>query len=253
MNTANWHQRFLQQAGWTKSARHYCLEQIQLPSQSKILEIGSGTGAVLAEFSRLGTLFGVDIDRQALTYSKSSTPNLFLNQSDGYALPFVSHQFDLSFCHYLLLWVKDPLNLLREMIRATKPGGWICCFAEPDYDSRIDHPTTLSSLGKFQNLSLKKQGVSLNTGRYLTEWLSALNLTNIQSGVLGGHWVATSFDENQWKMEWEMIFHDLQAELDPQTLYDYKIKDLQSSKNSSRVLFIPTFYAWGQVPDLSRG
>ena len=37
--------------------------------------------------------------------------------------PFTNASFDLTFCHYLLLWLKDPLSAIKEMKRVTRPGG----------------------------------------------------------------------------------------------------------------------------------
>ncbi len=245
MNPSDWHQRFKQQAGWSNSARQYCFSQINLPEQAKILEVGSGTGAIISEFSTPKKIFGIDLNQEYLSYSKHTIPSLNPTLGDGNILPFPDNSFDLVFCHYLLLWLPQPLAVLKEMFRVAKPGSWLACFAEPDYLARIDHPQALQELGNLQNQSLQSQGVCLDTGRQLTQWLSALNLTGIQSGILGGHW-QQKFSEEEWALEWEMLNHDLQTNTNPVALTAFKNQDRQAAQSGSRVLFIPTFYAWGQ-------
>ena len=77
--------------------------------------------------------------------------------------------FDITFCHFLLLWVRDPLQALREMKRVTRPGGSILALAEPDYDHRIDKPDELAPLGRWQAESLQRQGADPGLGGHLAE------------------------------------------------------------------------------------
>jgi ubiquinone/menaquinone biosynthesis C-methylase UbiE len=44
----NWHNRFLQQAGWTRDLRTYLFAQAGIERARRVLEVGCGTGAVLA-------------------------------------------------------------------------------------------------------------------------------------------------------------------------------------------------------------
>ncbi len=244
MILSEWHQRFLQQARWTYAARSFCRSQINLPPTAYILEVGCGSGAVLSEFDESYTAFGIDIDLPSLDYAKSISKNFLLTTADGYQLPFPPGTFDLVFCHYLLLWLSDPFTLIREMQRVTRHGGWLCLFAEPDYAARLDFPSPLDQLGQAQNQSLQDQGVCLTTGRSLTSWLSQVGLESVQSGILGGHW-SNTLNDHTWLLEWQTIAHDLETQLDPQTLQNYRDLDQQAYQQGQRVLFIPTFYAWG--------
>ena len=200
---------------------------------------------MLSEFTAEHFCLGLDIDFNSLTFAKQNSQDLGLLQGDGYQLPIQSNTFDLSFCHYLLLWLKKPQLVIKGLLRVTKPGGWIGLFAEPDYQARLDAPPPLDQLGKHQNKSLQKQGVNLNTGRQLGHWLQAAGLTQIQSGLLGGHW-QSGFNQAQWALEWETIFHDLSDNLYEEAIKTYQNADKTAYKNGSRVLFIPTFYAWGR-------
>ena len=139
----DWHTRYLQQAGWTRDLRVYLFAKADAQSARRILEVGCGTGALLATIASSATLHGVDIDPHALAQCRVNAANAILTRGDGLALPYSNGSFDLVFCHYFLLWVNEPLQAVREMKRVTRPGGHVLALAEPDYFSRVDAPDEL--------------------------------------------------------------------------------------------------------------
>lgn len=241
-----WSSRYKQQATWTRETRNFILNQILLPQHSNILEVGCGSSAVLDEFTQLDhKTFGLDIDIQILIDSNQYLPKSKLINGDGLSLPFKDNFFDLSFCHYLLLWINDPIKILKEMSRVTKNSGWICCFAEPDYLSRIDFPSPFVELGQIQNTSLSNQGVNLSTGRNLPNWLMIAGLSNIHWGILGSH---QKVDNNTVDAlsEWETIQRDLKVIYPEEEILKYKVIEYNAQTQDIRILFIPTFYAYAQ-------
>ena len=164
-----------------------------------VLEVGCGTGAVLAglpEFTS-AALHGLDIDFTALQFAKTQTPAA-LTQGDAFHLPYPSASFDAVCCHYLLLWLADPVPALQEMRRVLRPGGSLLAFAEPDYGGRIDYPDELVVLGQWQSESLRGQGADPHAGRKLAGWLHAAGFDQVVSGVMGGEW---SSEFNQAEFE----------------------------------------------------
>ena len=141
----DWHARFRQQSGWTRELRAYLYQKAGLNKAERVLEVGCGTGAILVELATRKSLHihGLDIDPLRLAKAQSHTPALF-TCGDALALPYPGNAFDITFCHYLLLWVKDPLHALVEMKRVTCPGGYILAMAEPDYSQRVDKPESLA-------------------------------------------------------------------------------------------------------------
>jgi SAM-dependent methyltransferase len=240
-----WASRYKQQASWTRQTRNFIIQQLSLPKKADILEIGCGSYAVLNEFVKKDhNVFGIDIDHQILAFSKSRYPEIKVSTADGYTLPFTQDKFDLCYCHYFLLWMNDPVSILIEMMRVTKKTGWICCFAEPDYSSRIDAPPPLEKLGLIQNSSLEKQGVNLSTGRNIPFWLIEVNLKNIHWGIIGAHQPPIKSDHDNF--EWEIINKDLSEIISENYLDQYKQIDQEAKNLGSRILFIPTFYAYAQ-------
>lgn len=240
-----WHQRFTQQAGWTQSLRRHLLDQTELPSTAIVLEVGSGTGAVMTTMPH-DNIIGLDIDFPRLRWARHHGVSGDMLAADGARLPLAAQSFDLTYCHYLLLWVSDPLAVLREMSRVTRPGGWVLAFAEPDYGGRIDYPDALTPLGIAQQAALRKQGANPLFGRSLRAVFHAAGLTNITTGVLGGEWTDDSTSHPD-AMEQEVLRLDLQEHFSLDEVDHLLSLDSDAVATFSRTLFVPTFYAIGRV------
>jgi SAM-dependent methyltransferase len=244
----NWHTRYTQQARWTQSLRAYLYPRVNIQSARRILEVGCGTGALLTEIAQQtgAALFGVDIDRSALDQAAAHAPESFLSHADGLRLPFIFQTFDIVYCHFLLLWVRDPLAALIEMKRVIRPNGAILALAEPDYGGRIDYPAELAVTGEAQRESLRAQGADPDMGRKLKGLFAEAGITPIETGVLGGQW-HDPLPPAEWENEWAVIESDLAGAASSLDLPHLKKLDRQAYARHARVLFVPTFYAWGRV------
>ena len=198
------HSRYLVQATWTASIREQLFDPLQIQGKHKVLEVGSGTGVISAEISQRFSLasVGVDIDRSAVTFAQNNDPTSLYLAGDGSNLPFQTAAFDAVFCHFLLLWVENPKKILDDMVRVTKPGGWILALAEPDYGGRIDFPRELETIGQRQIQALLDQGANPYLGRTLRALFHSAQLTEIRTGLLGGEW-QENIDEDQLDSDWE--------------------------------------------------
>jgi len=247
-----WHARFTQQARWTLEIRRALLDGLGLAGAQRGLETGCGSGVIAGAMQRSipAHIYGIDLRFDFLRLARTNAPGLTLSQADGLALPFATGSFDFSFCHYYLLWVSDPALALREMARVTRPGGVVLALAEPDYGGRIDYPLALAEIGRRQALALRQQGAKTEIGRQLAALLHAAGLVNVQVGVLSGHWGGT-FDRQDISTERDVLFADLAGQATPQEIEAYTRLDTAAWQSGERILFIPTFYAWGFVPGLA--
>ena len=241
--------RFTQQAAWTKAIRQYIYQQIDIKCCRNVLEVGCGEGVILADFAGgfSGEVHGFDRRLDALLFaSRSAPPTGVLTCGDACCLPYPDAYFDVTLCHFTLLWLKDPLSGLKEMARVTRPGGWVAALAEPDFGGRIDYPEPLASLGRMQALALSRQGADPDLGRQLSGLLHRAGLTEIQTGLLGGQWQG-SFSESEWQGEWEILKDDLRNDLTPAEMDCLRKLDHKARLEGERLLFVPTFYGWGRV------
>lgn len=215
----------------------------------RVLEVGCGTGAILLDAEQavpLG-LYGVDINLPGLRQAQKHAPLAQLTTANTLRLPYASASFDITFCHFLLLWVKDPQTALAEMRRVTRPGGYVMALAEPDYGGRIDYPDALAPLGRLQARALTNQGADPLLGRKLSGLLNNAGLESVQVGLIGGFWNQPPTPESL-DLEWDVLTSDLDGTIPANLLPALREIDHKAWEQGSRILYVPTFYGWGQVP-----
>jgi SAM-dependent methyltransferase len=241
-----WHKRFVQQASWTHSLRRYLYDQIAIRPDSLILDVGCGTGALSSDFNSFQdvSLFGIDIDFPRLAFARDHERGARYLNADANFLPFKDGYFDFVICHYFLLWLSDPLNVLKELARVIKPGGVVLAIAEPDYTHRIDAPDDLVALGRAQTQSLEAQGANPAIGRSLPHLFSLAGFHDIQFGSSGFQSHMGELPAN-WDLEWQVLEHDLHDLVPGDEIARTKKMDQAAWLNGSRVLWVPTFYAFG--------
>ncbi|MBC8331772.1 MAG: methyltransferase domain-containing protein [Anaerolineae bacterium] len=244
----DWHARYSQQAQWTRALRAQLFPRTGLNIAQRILDVGCGTGALFGEILAQSdaAIFGVDIQRQHLRLARAHKDAL-LSQGDALQMPYANGVFDITLCHFLLLWVADPTKALSEMARVTRPGGVVLALAEPDYGGRIDYPPELEQLGAWQTESLKHQGADPLIGRKLSGLFHHVGFENIETGILGGQWRGAPTDD-AWKSEWGVLESDIAQTSEFSVNSDVlKQIDADAWAGGLRVLFVPTFYAIGWV------
>jgi SAM-dependent methyltransferase len=242
----NWHARYQQQATWTASLREYLYEKAGLASAREVLEVGCGTGAILSGMNCLTAPHGLDISQTALAQARINAPGAQLTCGDAHQLPYPDETFDLTCCHFLLLWVSDPLRALREMKRVSRPGAHILALAEPDYSSRVDAPSILARLGELQTGALKAQGADPALGARLASLFTQTGIELRETGIMETA-PATAFDRAAWEMEWAVLEADLAGRVPAAKIREFKRIDMVAWQRSVRVLYVPTYFAWGQA------
>jgi SAM-dependent methyltransferase len=241
----NWHARYIQQANWTRDLRNYIFDKVHVDDAQHIFEVGCGTGAVLSEVPTHQNLYGLDINRTSLDACRLLVPGAALTEGDALQLPYLNPTFDIVYCHFLLLWVRDPLQALLEMKRVTKHDGYVIAFAEPNYLQRVDAPEELIPLGKWQTESLIQQGADPGLGARLAELFFEAGIAIFETGTIQGPKSEPS--PNEWELEWNVIETDLDGWVPEPDIQRMKRLDRRAREQRTRVLHVPTHFAWGQV------
>lgn len=237
----NWHARYLQQAAWTRELREYLFDKAGLADANRVLEVGCGTGAVLREIHSSASLYGFDLQLASLAECRIHAPLVSLTHGDAHFLPYEDRSFDIVFCHFLLLWVDDPLQVVREMARV---GRIVLALAEPDYSQRLDEPAPLKTLGEWQTEALIRQGANPCFGASLAETFYQSGIRLIETGPMQLAEKKRSADE--WENEWTMIEADLADSIAAEDIQKMKVLEEQARRRGERVLNVPTFFAWGK-------
>jgi SAM-dependent methyltransferase len=240
------HRRYTQQAGWTAQLRRHIFSRAGLPNARRILDIGCGTGAVLATVIHAPktTLFGMDIDFESLRFARNQVNDASLLSGDGHHLPFAAGAFDISFFHFVLLWLADPVRALTEARRVTRRGGAVIAFAEPDYSLRAVSDPSLAKIANLQRESLRSQGADPDIGKKLQDIFLSAGIEPTEFGQLEVR--PNDMDAASIEIELEVLKSDLAATL-PVPKTDEILASLHKIKFNFVKLQVPTYYCWGHV------
>ncbi len=128
--------------------RSYILMSIQ-PGH-RVLDAGCGPGTDTIPLAGLvgdrGRVVGVDYDDDMIAEADRSAADAGVSrcvkhvQADATALPFESNEFDSCRSERLLQHLLDPAQALSEMVRVTRPGGWIVILDTDWGSASIDSP-----------------------------------------------------------------------------------------------------------------
>lgn len=244
-----WHAWFSVQADWTQPTRTWLYQQTNLDRARAVLEVGCGTGVIAGELAHLSSarVVGLDLNTNMLAFAYQQGKGVNCVLGDAHTLPFPDNSFDVVVCHYLLLWLTDPAQGVREMARVVRSTGHVLAYAEPDYGGRVDHPPEMAPLGRLQAEALRRQGADPELGRRLGELFVAAGL-QATVGVMAGRWNLPGSPDDGFEAEWAMRERDLIGLVPPEELHQLRIVDRQALTDGHRILFVPTFYALGRKP-----
>jgi SAM-dependent methyltransferase len=240
-----WDVQYSRQAGWTRPTRTYLYRQANLARARRVLDVGSGTGAVTEELvSRTdGQVIGIDIDPEMVAFARSRQGRAEYRLGDAHALPFGGALFDVTVCHFVLLWCHDARQVVRELLRVTRSGGAVLCCAEPDYGGRIDYPDL--PLGRWQAEALRREGADPCMGRKLRGLFSVPAVRHAEVGVIPGLWDPATL-RSEFDAEWSLWARSLAEVVPAEELAQVKAADLEAVNAGERLVFMPVFYALAQ-------
>jgi SAM-dependent methyltransferase len=246
MSPEEWDAQFTRQAGWTRATRTHLYRRANLLRAGRTLDVGSGTGVVTEEMAARtqGQVCGVDLDPAMVAYARSRGGTAEYRLGDAHELPFSDAWFDVTACHFLLMWCRDPARAAEEMVRVTRPGGAVLACAEPDYGGRIDHPDL--PLGRWQMESLRREGADPCIGRKLRALFTQPAVRQVDVGLIPGLWdPATLRDE--FDAEWSLWKRSLADAVPLDELAHVKASDWQAIESGRRLVFVPVFYALARL------
>ena len=210
--------------------------------------MGCGTGALLPDLQALSPadIYGADISLEHLNLAQIESPESKLTGANVSKLPFPDNTFEITLSHFFLMWIEDPFQALNEMIRVTRDNGYLICFAEPDYGGRLDYPPEFSTLKEYQIAGLINAGADPKIGRKLKSLFYSAGLMNIHVGAYEGRW-NSGLSPDEVESEWQVLENDLENLISKSELADLKQSDQVSREQGTRLIYVPTFYAYGIV------
>jgi SAM-dependent methyltransferase len=114
-------------------ATRMLLDLCHVDEAREVLDVGCGIGAGPVRIVREhdGRVVGVDVSEEMLAWARRRAEaarvqdRIDLVRADVLDLPFESDRFDIVMSESVLSFVVDKEAAIREMVRVTKPGGYV--------------------------------------------------------------------------------------------------------------------------------
>ena len=106
-------------------------QHVRLQEGMTILDVGVGTGASFNTYPKdRGQIVGIDLSpgmlgKAAVRLRETGRSNAILARANALLLPFADDTFDGIFVSHVISVVSDPVRLLDECCRVSKPGSRI--------------------------------------------------------------------------------------------------------------------------------
>jgi phosphatidylethanolamine/phosphatidyl-N-methylethanolamine N-methyltransferase len=113
------------------SGREMAPMLLELKPQMKLLEVGVGTGLSLPMLPKNINITGVDLSEKMLAQARKRIEteqlqrNVQLLKMDATHLQFPDDSFDRVLAAYFISCVPDPVQVISEMKRVCRPGGYL--------------------------------------------------------------------------------------------------------------------------------
>jgi SAM-dependent methyltransferase len=171
----------------------------------RLLDVGCGPGSITLDLAaRLapGEVVGVDAVDEPLAEARAAAAaagagNVSFRVADGMALPFDDDAFDVVHAHQVLQHVPDPVGMLREMRRVTRPGGLIAA-RDSDYAAFTWYPASpaLDAWLDLYRRVARASGGEPDAGRRLLAWAHAAGMTDVSASASA--WCFATDDDRAW-------------------------------------------------------
>lgn len=203
------HESVLKSHTWRTIANSAAYLDPRLAPGLSLLDVGCGPGTITVEFAdRLapGRVVGLDASAEVIAQASAdfARPGLEFLVGDAYALPFDDGAFDIVHAHQTLQHVADPVAVLRELRRVTRPGGVVAA-RDVDYAGTFWFPL-LPGLDEWIDLYERvhrSNGGEPDAGRRLKSWAREAGFTEVETTASIWNF-SDATDREWWGSMWEV-------------------------------------------------
>ncbi|MFT4085648.1 MAG: class I SAM-dependent methyltransferase [Gordonia sp. (in: high G+C Gram-positive bacteria)] len=152
------------------------------PGERRVLDVACGPGNYAEDAARGltgdGRYVGLDYSQAMLVRAAHDHPGdrITFIRGDGHQLPFSSRSFDTVTCLAALYLIPDPLEVLDEMVRVTRPGGEVVVFTSVQ--------ASIASLPGARAVA-GLSGLRIFGAQEITACLTALGMTHVEQSITG--------------------------------------------------------------------
>jgi SAM-dependent methyltransferase len=103
---------------------HAALGKLPLPRDARVLDAGCGTGRTMDELIGYGEVHGFDLNPLGVEHARGRG-HADVQVARLEEIPYQDDSFDLVTCLDVVEHTPDDGRSLRELLRVTRPGGWL--------------------------------------------------------------------------------------------------------------------------------
>ena len=227
--------------------------RVGMINASKVLDVGCGSGVVTRDIARLtkGLVVALDGSHDMIHVARNiliEYENIRLCRGSGQELPFKTHYFDIVTCNLVLMWARDPQQVVNEMTRVVKPGGIVLASLEPDYGGKIHWPEHQKVDPVFAGDAIKKKHGDPHIGRKLRMLFSNAGLSTTV-GIGNSRIWSCEEDKEYYLHARDFYIKTLKdAGISQQEIDTWEFDFLKSLDDGIQLNFFPQFYAIGLKP-----
>ena len=199
------HESVLRSHVWRTVANSAAYLRDHLLPGTDVLDVGCGPGTITVEMASLvapGRVVGVDASAEVVARATAEARDgatVEFRTGDATALPFDDDGFDVVHAHQLLQHVADPVAVLREMARVTRPGGVVAA-RDSDYAGMFWHPR-LPGLDEWLELYrtlARGNGGEPDAGRRLLSWALEAGFDAADVTATASVWCFATPEDRAW-------------------------------------------------------
>jgi ubiquinone/menaquinone biosynthesis C-methylase UbiE len=179
------------ECGWELEL--FWLRRLGLSDRATFLDVGSGPGVIsclLATAFAESKVVGVEPEPMLRQRAAARAARLGLGdrcrflEGTGEALPLEPHSVDHSYARFLFQHIPQPVAMLKELARVTRPGGLVVVL-DVDDEAVVVHPEP-AGLRDFQQRAAEAQrrlGGDRHVARKMVEYMTVAGLASPQIEV----------------------------------------------------------------------
>ena len=199
------HESVLRSHRWRTAENSAAYLLPHLTPGMRLLDVGCGPGTITIDLARRiapGEVVGIDAVEAPLAEAREAAAaagvaGVSFRVADGMALPFDDGAFDVVHAHQVLQHVPDPVGMLREMRRVTRPGG-IVAARDSDYAAFTWYPAAPALdewLGLYRRVA-RASGGDPDAGRSLLAWAHAAGSSDVTASASA--WCFATDEDRAW-------------------------------------------------------
>lgn len=169
------------------------LGRVPLGPGGVAIDLGCGPRGILdllwERVKPTGRVVGVDADPNHVAMATEMVAARQLNNvevvlADARHTGLPASSFDVVHARTLLINLPDPADVVAEMFRLVKPGGWVLSF-EPDCEASMCYPPhpAYERLIEMSRVAFSRNGADWRMGRRVPELYSAAGLVDVHVEV----------------------------------------------------------------------